>query len=88
MEDWVEFIRAECMSQDADGQYTFAKNVRKKGKSLAGALGAILKKSWEIKHEINPKIKKAAGINHSGRVEFGIPGVATVRKIIRAYYGG
>ena len=88
MEDWVEFIKAECMTKDAEGHFAFAQNVRKKGKSLAGALGAILKKSWELKHEIAPKIKQAAGINHSGRIEFGIPGAATVRKIIRSYYGG
>ena len=86
MSDWVEWIRAECIVK-ADGEFAFAKKVRAKGKTLSGALGAILKKSWEIKWKIPEKIVKAAGIS-GARVEFGIPGNATVRKIIHEYYGG
>lgn len=86
MEDWVEWIKAECTVKTDDG-YVFARNVRAKGKTLAGALGAILKKSWEIKWKIPEKIVKAAGVS-GARVEFGIPGTATLRKIINEYYGG
>ena len=42
MADWVEWIKAECTVKTDDG-YVFARNVRSKGKTLAGALGAILK---------------------------------------------
>lgn len=86
MADWVEWIKAECTVKTDDG-YVFARNVRSKGKTLAGALGAILKKSWEIKWKIPEKIVKAAGVS-GARVEFGIPGTATIRKIINEYYGG
>jgi len=86
MSDWVEWIKAECIVK-VDGEFAFAKKVRAKGKTLSGALGAILKKSWEIKWKIPGKIVKAAGIS-GARVEFGIPGNATVRKIIHEYYGG
>lgn len=86
MSDWVEWIKAECIVK-VDGEFAFAKKVRAKGKTLSGALGAILKKSWEIKWKIPEKIVKAAGISNA-RVEFGIPGNATVRKIIHEYYGG
>lgn len=86
MSDWVEWIKAECIVK-VDGEFSFAKKVRAKGKTLSGALGAILKRSWEIKWKIPEKIVKAAGISNA-RVEFGIPGNATVRKIIHEYYGG
>ena len=86
MSDWVEWIKAECIVK-VDGEFAFAKKVRAKGKTLSGALGAILKKSWEIKWKIPGEIVKAAGIS-GARVEFGIPGNATVRKIIHEYYGG
>lgn len=87
MADWVDWIRAACATKDAEGEYSFAVQVRKKDKSLAGALGAILKKSWEIKFKVPDKIVKAAGVS-GARVEFGIPGVATMHKIISDYYGG
>lgn len=85
MADWVDWIRIQCSLNDED--FLFARNVRKKGKSLAGALGAVLKKSWEIKWKVPEKIVKAAGVS-GARVEFGVPGTATVRKIIQEYYGG
>lgn len=86
MADWVEWIKLECAESTEEG-FTFAKAVRSKGKTLAGALGEILKASWEIKCKIPDAIVKAAGIS-SARVEFGIPGTATTRKIIAKYYGG
>lgn len=87
MADWVDWIRAACATKDTEGNYSFAIQVRKKDKSLAGALGAILKKSWEIKVKVPDKIVKAAGVS-GARVEFGIPGVVTMHKIISEYYGG
>lgn len=86
MSDWVDWIRAACSTKDASGNYSFAVNVRKKDKSLAGALGEILKEAWKIKFNVPEKITKAAGIK-GAKIQFGIPGVATMHRIISTYYG-
>lgn len=81
MADWADDVVKECENE------AFALAVRRKGKSLAGAIGAVLKESWKIKEKVPSEIKKAAGI-HGGNVsvEMGIPGRATVRKILKQYY--
>ena len=81
MADWADYIIKESIEDEK-----MALAVRKKGKSLAGAIGEILKQSWKIKAAVPSEIMKAAGV--SGRVEMGIPGYATVTKILRDYYIG
>lgn len=81
MSDWADYIIKESIEDEK-----MALAVRKKGKYLAGAIGAVLKESWKIKTAVPEKIMKAAGVN--GRVEMGIPGYATVTKLLRDYYLG
>ncbi len=82
MEDWVEYLRGQCMENEL-----LARRVRKKGKSLKGCIAALL--SWSFKHqqEVDKDIIKAAGV-HAGRVTLGIPGMARAKKIITEYYLG
>lgn len=81
MADWADYI-----SMQAGNDPGMALAVRKKGKSLAGAIGAVLKQSWKIKAAVPKEIMEAAGIR--GKVEMGVPGYATVAKILRDYYLG
>lgn len=81
MADWADYI-----SMQAGNDPRMALAVRKKGKSLAGAIGAVLKQSWKIKAAVPKEIMEAAGIR--GEVEMGVPGYATVAKILRDYYLG
>ena len=82
MEDWVEYLRGQCM-EDED----MAVAVRKKGKSLKGCIGALLKWSFGNQRQIDKEIIKAAGVN-AGRVTLGIPGMGRAKQIIRDYYLG
>lgn len=79
MADWADYIIKESIEDEK-----MALAVRKKGKSLAGAIGDVLQKSWKIKAAVPDEIMDAAGIK--GRVEMGIPGYATVTRILRDYY--
>lgn len=80
MEDWVEYIRAQCFDKEE-----VARAVRKKGKSLAGCIAVLL--HWSFKHQIpvDKEIMKAAGVT-AGRCTLGIPGMATAKQIITKYY--
>ena len=82
MEDWVEYLRGQCMEDEA-----LAVAVRRKEKSLKGCIGALL--GWSFKNQIpiDKEIIKAAGVNAS-RVTLGIPGMGRAKKIIRNYYLG
>lgn len=82
MEDWVEYIRSQCFEKPE-----VARAVRKKGKSLAGCIAALL--HWSFKHQnpVDKEIMKAAGVT-AGRCTLGIPGMATAKKIITNYYTG
>lgn len=82
MADWVEYIKAVCMEDEK-----MARSVRKKGKSLKGCIGALLKWSFSHQQPVDKDIIKAAGVN-AGRVTLGIPGQAKARQLIREYYGG
>lgn len=82
MEDWVEYLRGQCMD-DPD----LAAAVRKKGKSLKGCIAALLKWSFGHQQQIDKDIIKAAGVS-AGRVTLGIPGMARAKKIITDYYMG
>lgn len=80
--DWLEYIRSCVMD---DEQMRIA--VRRRGKSLIGCIGEMLKWSYKNKYKVDDRIVKASGINASG-VEMGIPGMETAKKIIRQYYLG
>lgn len=82
MADWADYIIKEAID---DPKMAIA--VRKKDKSLAGAIGAVLKESWNIKEKIPEEIREAAGIKDAS-VEMGVPGYATVTRILRDYYIG
>lgn len=82
MEDWVEYLRGQCLENEI-----LAFQVRKKGKTLKGCIAALLK--WSFGHQIpiEKEILKEAGIS-AGRVTLGIPGMAQAKKIITEYYMG
>ena len=82
MEDWVEYLKSQCMENEL-----MAYNVRKKGKSLKGCIAALLKWSFGNQIPIEKEILKAAGVT-AGRVTLGIPGMGTAKRIIREYYLG
>ena len=80
MEDWVEYIKAQCFERPE-----IARAVRRKGKSLAGCIAALL--AWSFKHQIpvDKEIMKAAGVS-AGKCTLGIPGMARAKQIIMKYY--
>lgn len=80
MEDWVEYIKGLCVENE-----TVAHQVRKKGKNLKGCLAELLKYAFKNRVSVDKEIVKAAKISAS-RVDFGVPGMGTAKKIIRAYY--
>lgn len=82
MEDWVEYLRGQCMENEI-----LAHQVRKTGKSLKGCIAALL--TWSFKNQIpvDKEIVKAAGVS-AGRVTLGIPGMGKAKKIITEYYMG
>ena len=82
MEDWVEYLRGQCLESEA-----MAYAVRRKGKSLKGCIAALL--GWSFGHQqaIHSEIIKAAGVN-AGRVTLGIPGMARAKQIMKEYYLG
>ena len=82
MEDWVEYLRGQCMENEL-----LAFNVRKKGKSLKGCIAALLMWSFKNQQPIDKGIIKAAGVS-AGKVPLGIPGMARAKQIITAYYMG
>ena len=82
MEDWVEYIRSQCFEHPE-----MARAVRKKGKSLAGCIAALLHWSFKNQNPVDKEIMKAAGVT-AGRCTLGIPGMATAKKIITTYYLG
>lgn len=82
MEDWVEYLRGQCMENEI-----LAYQVRKKGKSLKGCIAALLKWSFSNQQQIDKDIIKAAGVS-AGKVTLGIPGMARAKKIIKDYYMG
>ena len=79
MEDWVEYLKAQCMESEE-----YAEHVRRKGKSLKGMIGALLKWSFANQQQIDKEIIKAAGVD-SARVTLGIPGMSRAKEIIKKY---
>lgn len=82
MLDWVEYIKASCLTNEE-----LAKAVRKKGKTLKGCIGTLLKWSFAGRYKVDKDIIAAAGIRQAS-VEMGIPGMGTAKKLIREYYLG
>lgn len=80
--DWIDYIQSYAMENN---EMMLA--VRKKGKSLIGCIGELLKWSFTNKYKVDSRIIKASGISNS-HVEMGIPGMRTAKKIIREYYLG
>ena len=80
MTDWVEYLKGQCMENEV-----LAFQVRKKGKSLKGMIGALLKWSFDNQNPVDKEIIKAAGIS-AGRVTLGIPGMGRAKQIIKDYY--
>lgn len=79
MNDWLEYIKASCL-EDVE----LARAVRRKGKSLVGCLGAILKWSYDNRKDVCKDIVSASGI--AGKVQLGIPSMGRAKKLIREYY--
>ncbi len=82
MEDWVEYLKGQCMENEV-----LAHQVRKKGKSLKGCMAALLRWSFKNQNTVDKDIIKAAGVS-AGKVTLGIPGMARAKKIITDYYMG
>ena len=82
MQDWVEYIKGLYMENEM-----IAHQIRKKGKSLKGCMAVLLKYSFENRVTVDKKIVQEAGIK-AGRVDFGIPGMAEAKKMIKDYYLG
>lgn len=80
MEDWVEYLRCQCMENDI-----LTNRVRKKGKSLKGCIAALLSWSFKNQQTIDKDIIKAAGVS-AGKVTLGIPGMGRAKRIITDYY--
>lgn len=82
MEDWIEYLKAQCLEDQE-----LAIRVRARGKSLKGCIAAILSWSFKNQQEVDKDIVHAAGVS-AGRVTLGIPGMKRVKKMIRDYYSG
>lgn len=82
MEDWVEYLRGQCMENEV-----LAYQVRKKGKSLKGCIAALLSWSFKNQQTVDRDILKAAGVS-AGKVTLGIPGMGRAKQIITDYYMG
>ena len=82
MEDWVEYLRGQCMEHKE-----LALQVRQKGKSLKGCIAALLSWSFKNQRDVDEDIIKATGVK-AGRVTLGIPGMGRAKKIITDYYMG
>ena len=80
--DWCEYIKQRCMEEEA-----MSKAVRAKGKTFNGCVAEILKWSFGHQRPVDKEILKAAGVS-AGKVTFGIPGMATAKKLITQYYLG
>lgn len=82
LEDWLEYIKAQCLEKPE-----VARAVRRKGKSLAGCIAALLKWSFQNQTPVDKEIMKAAGVK-AERCTLGIPGMARAKRIITDYYTG
>ena len=86
--DWKDMIVKMC-TEDA----RMAAAVRRKGKSLAECMAALIRFSFENKVQISDKIVSATKVMHNGKLEpmrkplyLGVPGKQQVKKIVSDYY--
>lgn len=82
MSDWVEYLKVRCFEDEV-----MAKAVRKKEKSLKGAIAALLTWSFKNQNAVDKDILKAAGVT-AGRCTLGIPGMARTKQLMSNYYMG
>ena len=82
--DWIDQIKLMAMAGENEA---LAIAVRKKGKSLKGCIGYILKWAFANQVEVHKDLLAAAGVN-AGKVTMGVPGMRTARRLIREYYLG
>ena len=80
MQDWLNYIRTLCADNE---EMQLA--IRRKGKSLKGCIGELLKWSFDHQQTVDNEIVKAAGVK-AGKITLGIPGMGTAHKLIRKYY--
>jgi len=80
MDDWLNYIRIQCQENHA-----MCTAVRRKGKSLAGCIGTILKWSFTNKYSVQQSIVEAAS-GVPGNVQMGIPGMKQAKQLINDYY--
>lgn len=88
LKDWTDCIKDMCVET-----YGMAEAVRKKGKTLAGCMAALIRFSFENKVQVSNKIVDITKVSQNGREErmrrplyLGIPSRADARKIIYDYY--
>lgn len=82
MEDWVEYLKSRCFES-----VEMAQAVRRKGKSLKGAIGALLTWSFKNQNPVDNEILMAAGVS-ANRCTLGIPGMARAKQLMTEYYLG
>lgn len=82
MEDWVEYLRGQCLENEI-----LCYQVRKKGKSLKGCIAALLLWAFKNQKPVDKDIIKDAGVS-AGRIGFAVPGMRRAKQIITDYYMG
>ena len=82
MLDWVEYVKVQCQENQI-----LAYKVRSKGRSLAGCIAELLKKSFGNQWTVPKEILTEAKISAS-KVTFGVPDMGTAKEIITEYYMG
>lgn len=82
IDDWISYIENLVSTND-----DFALQIRKKGKSIKGCIGALLKYSYDHQVNVGKDITKESSII-GPRVTMGIPCMQQAHKIIKEYYGG
>lgn len=88
--DWKDTITAMCMDETR-----MQSAVRRKNKSMAECMSALIRFAFENKVHVSDKIVNITKVKHNGKEEamkkplyLGIPSKAEVEKIIREYYLG
>lgn len=88
--DWKDMLAGWCMEN-----YTLAAAVRRKGKSLAGYIAALIAFSFENKVQVSGKITDITMVEHNGKKEkiqtplyMGVPGRTQAKKLAYEYYTG
>lgn len=82
IDDWISYIENLVSTND-----DFALQIRKRGKSIKGCIGALLKYSFNHQVNVDKDIIKESSIKAS-KVTMGIPCMQQAHKIIKEYYGG